>query len=126
MTKILFKTLMLVSFVFTSEAFPEATSDSPAVKGLGQGLISSIYKGEIEAVKFFLDSGVSPNTRSESGKTALMLAAEKGQLDILQVLLARGADKKLTFKSAHQAKPMTAYDLAMKAGHPQAARLLQK
>lgn len=66
-----------------------------------EAFIASIRKGDEKTVRLFLDAGMNPNLRetTESGSTALMLAAVDGRTDILKALLAHGADVNAQNKS---------------------------
>jgi ankyrin repeat protein len=46
----------------------------------------------IEAVKMCLDLGLDPNVADDEGRTALHGAAHKGRLEVIQMLVDRGAD----------------------------------
>ncbi|MFQ5569512.1 MAG: ankyrin repeat domain-containing protein [Rhodothermales bacterium] len=48
--------------------------------------------GDLEAINLFLTAGMSPDTRSRDGVTALMWAAWAGHLEVTQLLLEAGAD----------------------------------
>jgi len=48
--------------------------------------------GDVETLRALIDAGVGVDARSESGSSALCLAAEEGQLEAVEYLLARGAD----------------------------------
>jgi len=55
--------------------------------------LKCVEEGNTTAVNLFLAAGINPNVvEDEYGKTALMFAAERGYTDIIQVLLANGAD----------------------------------
>jgi uncharacterized protein len=56
----------------------------------------------------------------QSGITALMVAAEEGNLEIVRLLLAAGADKELA--NSHGLK---AFDFALRSGHQLVADLLK-
>ena len=49
-------------------------------------------KGDAEAVKKLLDEGVDVNTRFRYNATALFYACDHGHLEVVKVLLERGAD----------------------------------
>ena len=48
--------------------------------------------GDIQAVKLFLQAGMSPNVTSQKGETPLVVAARYGRQEVAEVLLAQGAD----------------------------------
>ena len=58
-------------------------------------LANAICKGDIDAVKKFLDYGADVNEKS-NGLTPLMLAARYNQADIIKLLIEKGANLKLT------------------------------
>src|SRR5437016_14126272 len=49
-------------------------------------------KGDVAAVKAFLDKGVDVNTKTRYGATALSYACDKGHTEVVRLLLERGAD----------------------------------
>lgn len=49
-------------------------------------------KGDVEAVKAFLEKGVNVNERSGDGETALHWAAKYGRTNVMHYLLQQGAD----------------------------------
>lgn len=46
----------------------------------------------LEAIRMLLDLGVDPNTQNNDGRTPLMGAAMKGRLDVVEALVAAGAE----------------------------------
>lgn len=52
----------------------------------------AVRKGDLAAVTALLDQGAEVNAKFRYGTTALFKAAERGHLDIVKLLLARGAD----------------------------------
>ena len=58
--------------------------------------------------------------RSRMGYTPLHEAAQNGQLDMIRLLLAHGADP-----AARKADGETPAQTALKAGHPEAATLIE-
>ena len=48
-------------------------------------------KENVEAVRMLLDLGLDPNHANNEGRTALMGAALKGRVDVIQLLVERGA-----------------------------------
>lgn len=49
-------------------------------------------KGDVAAVKAFLDKGVNVNEKTRYGATALSYACDRGNVDLVKLLLERGAD----------------------------------
>ncbi len=56
------------------------------------GFTESARWGRIDLVKEFLAQGVGVDATDEYGRTALILAASGGQLDVMQLLIEEGAD----------------------------------
>ncbi|KAG9336176.1 hypothetical protein JZ751_002523 [Albula glossodonta] len=57
-----------------------------------QSLFSTVEEEDLAALKAHLDKFKEVDGRSDSGQTALMLAAEQGSLEIVQELIRRGAN----------------------------------
>jgi ankyrin repeat protein len=75
--------------------------------------------GNLDLVRHALDSGADPNARDREGVPALVLAAENGHGPVIELLLARGADMKLTAKGG-----LTAMEAAVLFNRPDALRFL--
>lgn len=67
------------------------------------------YFGNRDIVAFFLDAGIDVNVTTAPGSTLLTLAAEKGDIELVTLLMDRGADPKLK-----GAQGMTARQWALK------------
>ncbi len=61
----------------------------------------------IEVVSYLLDAGAHIDDRDDRGRTALMIAAEGGHVEISGLLLARGADPSLKDKAGKRAADLT-------------------
>ena len=72
-----------------------------------------------EITKALLEAGVNPDLQDEFGCLGIVIAAEKGRTDYLELLLAYGADP-----NASDRMGRTAYTLAAKYVHLQACELL--
>jgi ankyrin repeat protein len=55
-------------------------------------LFRSISDGDLDGFSHLIDDGVHYSTLNKLGETPLYVAAEKGQLEIARLLIARGAD----------------------------------
>jgi Ankyrin repeats (many copies) len=60
--------------------------------------IRAAYRGDIEAVRTFLDNGIDPDAGNQVGYTALMGAARGANVDVLRLLLSRGGRATITDK----------------------------
>jgi hypothetical protein len=69
--------------------------------------------------KEFVRLGADANARDDSGTTALMLAARRGREDLVEILLAEGADPLI-----QNCRGDTAASLAEAGGHPAIAKRL--
>jgi hypothetical protein len=96
----------------------------------------------LETIRLLMMAGIGPDVLDQrSGKTALMLAAESGQLDVVQALLQGGAavdastakavepfdflmtvHNDVTFQARHE--KYTALQFAAVAGHPEVTKAL--
>ena len=75
-------------------ASAESTVDlSPEVAG--QALVESVTLGAIAIMRALLDAGVGVDSRRSDGTTALHHAAFEGNAEVVEELLARGADLSL-------------------------------
>ena len=68
-----------------------ALTQAPAATKAEQ-LQDASRKGDAATVKKLLDDGVDVNTRFRYGTTAIFFACDAGQIDVVKVLLDRGAD----------------------------------
>ena len=55
-------------------------------------LHEAVKTGNIEAVKQYLDTGTDVNAMSDIGRTPLYWAADSGYKEIIELLIAKGAD----------------------------------
>jgi len=96
---------------------------APALASSSEALLRAIVQQQPERVAILLDQGVSPEAASGEGeyrgKTALMWAAETGQVDVLRMLLQYGA-----VVDRGNAKGGTALMYAAVAGRTDAIRAL--
>ena len=85
-----------------------------------EAYLDAVRKGDAAAVKAVLDQGVEVDARFRYDRTALSFAADRGSVEIVKMLLERGADvnAKDTFYNA------TAMVWALEKGNVEIVRLL--
>jgi len=119
-------TFSLALVGFTNVAFASNVVTTPKfgfVKGYTEykdatPLAVAIVKGDLETVKKFIEYGADINQKS-NGMTPLMIAARYNQVDIIKLLLDKGANFKLTDE-----KGLTALKYAQLSNATQAAAML--
>lgn len=75
--------------------------------------------GDLATLTLQLNSGISANLRDSSGRTALMEAAEAGQIDAAHLLIQHGADVNAAARTGN------ALETAERTGHMDVAALLR-
>ena len=99
-----------------------ASINSPSRNGLKAApLQSAAAAGHAEIARMLLEHQADPNVRAEGGYTPLHAAAQNGAEAMIRVLLYGGAD--LGVRSDDGATPL---DLARKARHARAVKLLEE
>jgi ankyrin repeat protein len=58
----------------------------------------SVEKGDVASVERLLAAGISANIKDENGRPALLLAIQTGRLQVVNALLAQGADVNTKYK----------------------------
>ena len=81
-------------------------------------LVYSASLGDLERVAQLLSQGVDPNQIDDEGYSALQAAAENDSLDVVKLLIGKGAD--INYKSQY-----TALELAKMAGNTEVIEYLQ-
>jgi ankyrin repeat protein len=64
----------------------------------------------VETIAVLLDAGARVNDKDNRGRTALMIAAELGHTQAIEVLVRRGADRALTDKAGNTARDLASSD----------------
>jgi hypothetical protein len=110
----------------TAQAVAPARISAPPMSGAGATDQSTALRraaelGDIAALQLLFDQHADLEGRDAFGRTALMLAALKGQFDSVQALLAHGADP-----NAPDAKGVTPLHAALAGNYPAIAAALQR
>jgi hypothetical protein len=61
-------------------------------KKINRDFLEAIYNRTLYLVKYYLEKGANVNARTHEGRTALHIAAEKGDIDLIELLLKYGAN----------------------------------
>lgn len=75
-----------------SLAFTLMLSAAAVAQATNEEFFTAARKGDVAAVKAFLDKGTDVNAKTQYGATALAYAAEKGHVELVRLLVERGAD----------------------------------
>jgi uncharacterized protein len=60
---------------------------------LDRALVHAVTVGDIAAVQALLEQGADVNARAATGETVLMLAASAARPELVEILIARGANE---------------------------------
>jgi ankyrin repeat protein len=83
-------------------------------------LLDAVRAGDTAAVKALLDQGVPVDTKFRYDRTALSFAADRGHVEIVKLLLERGADPDTMDSFYHQ----SAIGGAARKGHVEVVRMM--
>jgi outer membrane protein assembly factor BamB len=113
---------LALSLAVSTATVPLQSAQAPAApqSALAEELWAAARAGDAARVTATLDKGIDVNTRTRYGATALTFAADKGHVEIVKLLIARGADVNVqdTFYQ------MRALDMAMMNKHADVVKLL--
>lgn len=84
-----------------------------------KAMVNAVKSGDTTTVQSLLDKGVSPNLKTDDGKTILMLATYLGHTEIAKLLINKGAEV-----NAKDNKGKTALMYAAEKGNIETAKLL--
>src|SRR5688572_20894188 len=71
---------------------PQAATNKSSQQELNDQFWEAVRKGDVPAVTAALDKGADVNAKFRYGSTALFKAAERGHVEVVKILLARGVD----------------------------------
>ena len=110
----LIKVLILaVAFILPIAAHAEINGDDQVA------YTQALRDGDVKTVQKYLDSGISPNEQFFTW-TAIQIAANKGQLAVVKLLVEKGAD--INYK--HPVTKMTSFQLAAYENYPEVVKYL--
>jgi uncharacterized protein len=61
------------------------------VAGMNEGLMAAAYRGDLPEVQRLLAKGAEVNAKMDDGRTALMIASQKGHAEVSALLIKAGA-----------------------------------
>ena len=76
-----------------SDSTPDSTSTAPqaALEATPEGLEQAVRSADLESVRRILDAGVDADAELRNGYTAIFHAVDRNQIEIVELLLERGA-----------------------------------
>ncbi|MCW3051269.1 MAG: Ankyrin, partial [Chthonomonadales bacterium] len=106
-------------------ALQQAGARWPTSQG-PKSLLAAAQEDDLDGVRKLLAKGVNPNAADKFGYTPLMLAALRGELEIVRALLLHGAKPDYRVKDENGILLSTPLMLAAEGGHNDIVRLLLK
>jgi len=115
----------------------EAIYGTDAIPQVVKAHVSNV-PGRLEIVEYLLDNGASIDAYAfqdatnksmvaiNDRSTGLVLATRGNKIDMVKLLLKRGADKSLSTGMSRVAEDQTAFEIAETIGHEDVAKLLMK
>jgi ankyrin repeat protein len=82
----------MLSRQIASLVFALLLSVAAIAQNTNEEFFAAARKGDAAAVKAFLDKGTDVNAKTQYGATALAYACDKGHVEVVRLLIERGAD----------------------------------
>ncbi len=93
--------------------------DGPALENKWESLMKAIVENHsFNSIKLLIEQGVNINANDDDGNTAILFAAEKGRIDVVNYLIEQGA------YINYENTGITACHLAANKGHLEVVKLL--
>src|SRR5215216_1981010 len=73
-------------------AFALLACVAASAQDANEEFFAAARRGDAAALKAFLDKGVDVNSKTRYGATALSYACDKGHVEVVRLLIERGAD----------------------------------
>jgi len=93
------------------------------IAGVNEDLLEAVKTGKRETVQASLTNGGDPNYRANQIKPLLSIAAQKGDIEIVRILLDNGASIN-AMENSKDAPGWTALMYAIEEGHVEVVKLL--
>lgn len=101
-----------------------AGTGTSSAGNLDEDMIKAAFSGQASEVKRLLEDGANVNAKRENGMTALMGASLAGHQEVVELLLAKGAEVDAKVYFFGRGGGATAYDLAAQKEHREIMRVL--
>jgi hypothetical protein len=82
--------LVIAPPAWSDPAGARAQLEKEGIPFTPEAFLQKVTEGDVARVGLFLDAGIDPSVRNEMGRTALWVATERRQLEVLKALLAHG------------------------------------
>lgn len=110
---------------FTKEEDIEVAASGSQIDNLNAKLLNAIQNHEVEVALEMIAAGAKPDGRSKRGIPALILAASRKQVTVVEALLEKGADVNIRATDSEKGiEQFTALHIAAANGHVEILQIL--